>query len=71
MDHGARDRAAQAGAADRPHPEDVLADPDLYTRDPQRFADLTEMAAKLRSDRHIAEERWLQVAEMAEQLAAN
>ena len=51
--------------------EDVLADPDLYTRDPRRFAHLTEMAAKLRSDRHIAEERWLQVAEMAEQLAAN
>jgi len=51
--------------------EDVLADPDLYTRDANRFAELTVMAAKLRTARHEAEERWFQVAEMAEQLAAN
>ena len=49
--------------------EDVLADPDLYTRDPKRFAELTNMAAKLRDQKHSAEERWLEVAEMAEQLA--
>ena len=49
--------------------EDVLADPNLYTRDPKRFAELTDMAAKLRTEKHSAEERWLEVAEMAEQLA--
>jgi ATP-binding cassette subfamily F protein uup len=49
--------------------EDVLADPDLYARDAKRFADLTERAARLRGDKHAAEERWLEVAEMAETLA--
>jgi len=49
--------------------EDVLADPDLYARDPKRFADLSAMATKLRDERHAAEERWLEVAEMAEALA--
>ena len=49
--------------------EDVLADPDLYTRDPKRFAELTDRAAKLRNDKHAAEERWLEVAEMAEAMA--
>ncbi len=49
--------------------EDVLADPDLYTRDPKRFTELTDSAAKLRADRHAAEERWLEVAERAEELA--
>jgi ATP-binding cassette subfamily F protein uup len=49
--------------------EDVLADPTLYTRDPKRFAELSERAAKLRAEKHTAEERWLEVAEMAEQLA--
>ena len=51
--------------------EDVLADPDLYTRDPKRFAELNDMAVKLRDERHAAEERWLEVAEMAETLAAS
>jgi ABC transport system ATP-binding/permease protein len=49
--------------------EDVLADADLYTRDPKRFAELSERAAKLRDDKHAAEERWLEVAEMADALA--
>jgi ATP-binding cassette subfamily F protein uup len=48
--------------------EDVLADPNLYTRDPKRFSELTDMAAKLRHQKHSAEERWLEVAELAEQL---
>src|SRR5690348_12771429 len=34
--------------------EDVLADPDLYTRDPKRFSELTDSAAKLRAERHDA-----------------
>ena len=49
--------------------EDVLHDPGLYTRDPGRFAELTERAAKLRAEKHAAEERWLEVAEMAEALS--
>jgi ATP-binding cassette subfamily F protein uup len=49
--------------------EDVLADPDLYVRDPKRFADLSDQAAKLRTEKHAAEERWLEVAEMAEELS--
>jgi ATP-binding cassette subfamily F protein uup len=49
--------------------EDVLADPDLYVRDPKRFADLSDQAAKLRTEKHAAEERWLEVAEMAEDLS--
>jgi len=49
--------------------EDVLADPDLYVRDPKRFADLSDQAAKLRIEKHAAEERWLVVAELAEELS--
>ncbi len=49
--------------------EDVLADPDLYARDPKRFSELTDRASRLRADRHAAEERWLEVAEMAEELS--
>ncbi|HET6942167.1 MAG TPA: ATP-binding cassette domain-containing protein, partial [Sphingomicrobium sp.] len=49
--------------------EDVLADADLYTRDPGRFSELTDLATKLRADKHGAEERWLEVAEMAEELS--
>jgi ATP-binding cassette subfamily F protein uup len=49
--------------------EDVLADPDLYVRDPKRFADLSDQAAKLRTEKHAAEERWLEVAELAEELS--
>jgi ATP-binding cassette subfamily F protein uup len=48
--------------------EDVLHDPNLYVRDPQRFADLTDRLTKLRVDKHAAEERWLEVAAMAEEL---
>ncbi len=48
----------------------MLADPDFYTRDAKRFAELTGMAAKLRAEKHAAEERWLEVAEMSETLSA-
>ena len=50
--------------------EDVLADANLYTRDPGRFSEMTERAAKLRGEKHKAEERWLEVAEMAEALTS-
>ena len=49
--------------------EAALHDPDLYTRDPNRFAKLTERIARNRTEIEAAEVRWLEVAEMAEQLA--
>ena len=49
--------------------EQSLSDPDLYTRDPKRFAELTERIARHRADIEAAEVRWLEVAEMAEELA--
>nr|WP_294847758.1 ATP-binding cassette domain-containing protein [uncultured Sphingomonas sp.] len=50
--------------------EELLHDPDLYTRDPKRFADLTAKAETLRAEKNAAEERWLEVAAMAEELGA-
>jgi ATP-binding cassette subfamily F protein uup len=54
---------AEIGAA-----EDALHDPNLYARNPHRFAELTARVASLRADKHSAEERWLAVAELAETL---
>ena len=50
--------------------EAALHDPDLYTREPDRFAELTERIARNRAEIEAAELRWLEVAEMAEALAA-
>jgi ABC transport system ATP-binding/permease protein len=49
--------------------EAALSDPDLYSRDPDRFAALTESIARNRTEIEAAELRWLEVAEIAEQLA--
>lgn len=49
--------------------EAALADPDLYTRDPKKFAALMASIDKKRADKEAAELRWLEVAEMAEGLA--
>jgi ATP-binding cassette subfamily F protein uup len=49
--------------------EQSLSNPDLYTRDPQRFAELTERIARNRAEIEGMEYRWLEVAEMAETLA--
>jgi ABC transport system ATP-binding/permease protein len=46
--------------------EAALADPDLYTSDPARFAKLTEALDKSRAAKEAAEERWLELAEMVE-----
>jgi ATP-binding cassette subfamily F protein uup len=46
-----------------------LHDPDLFTREPDRFAELTEVIARNRAEIEAAELRWLEVAEMAEALA--
>ena len=48
--------------------EEALHDPDLFTRDPKRFAELSERIARNRVDVETAELRWLEVAEMAEAL---
>jgi ATP-binding cassette subfamily F protein uup len=58
------DRLQAEVAAD----EQSLSDPDLYVRDPKRFAELTERIARHRADIEAAELRWLEVAEMAESL---
>ena len=50
--------------------EAALGDPDLYTHEPQRFAELTERIARHRADIEAAELRWLEVAEIAEALAS-
>ncbi|GAA4723051.1 ABC-F family ATP-binding cassette domain-containing protein [Sphingomonas lutea] len=50
--------------------EQLLTDPDLYLRDPGRFADLTKRIEQLRAEKDAAEERWLEVAAMAEALNA-
>ncbi len=49
--------------------ERTLSDPDLYARDPKRFAQLTAAIEKARAERDAAEERWLELAEQAEALA--
>jgi ATP-binding cassette subfamily F protein uup len=49
--------------------EEALHDPDLYSRDPTRFAELSQRAEQLRADKDAAELRWLEVAEMADALA--
>ena len=48
--------------------EAALADPDLYTRDPKRFAALMASIERKRAEKEAAELRWLEVAEMAEGL---
>ena len=49
--------------------EETLHDPDLYSGDPERFHAVTEQVAKLRVEKHAAEERWFEVAAMAEEFA--
>ena len=49
--------------------EAALSDPDLYTRDPDRFAAIGAAIEKARDERDLAEERWLDLAEQVEALA--
>jgi len=49
--------------------ETALADPDLYARDPKKFDALMKAIDKARAGRDAAEMRWLELAEMAENLA--
>jgi ATP-binding cassette subfamily F protein uup len=48
--------------------ETALHDPDLYARNPDRFAELTERIARNRAEIEALELRWLEVAELAEAL---
>ena len=48
--------------------EAALHDPDLYARDPAKFAQLGETIAKLRDEKDAAEMRWLELAEKVEAL---
>ena len=50
--------------------EAAMADPTLYTRDPKRFAALNAEAESKRREMAAAEERWLELSEKAEGLAA-
>ena len=49
--------------------ETALADPDLYAKNPARFAALTTELDGLRETLEAAELRWLELAQMEEQLA--
>ncbi|RXZ65732.1 ABC-F family ATP-binding cassette domain-containing protein [Pelagerythrobacter rhizovicinus] len=46
--------------------EEILADPELYTRDPQKFANISKGLENARAEKDAAEERWLELAEMVE-----
>ena len=46
--------------------EAALADPDLYTKNPDRFAALSKAIEKARAEKDAAEERWLELAEQVE-----
>ena len=63
---GEVERIETAIAAD----EARLADPDLYARDPEKFAAIMTHIASLRAAKETAELRWLEVAELAEGLRA-
>ena len=58
------DRIEREIAAD----EAALHDPDLYAKNPERFAALTKSIEHKRAAKEAAEMRWLEVAEMAEGL---
>ncbi len=46
--------------------EAALSDANLYTRDPARFAALSDAVVKARAEKDAAEERWLELAELVE-----
>lgn len=50
--------------------EATLSDPGLYLRDPDRFHALTAAIETAKSEKDAAEERWLNLAELAESIGA-
>ncbi len=61
------ERLEAAIAAD----EQALHDPDLFSRDPGRFTELTDRIARHRAEKDAAEHRWIEVAERAEAITTN
>jgi ATP-binding cassette subfamily F protein uup len=48
--------------------QEILADPDLYFRDPARFQKAMDALTQLQADLHAAEERWLELEMLREEL---
>jgi len=48
--------------------EQLLSDPDLFGRDPEKFRRVSEALAQARAQRDEAETRWLELAEQVEKL---
>ena len=46
--------------------EAILSDPDLFTADPQKFANISKGIENARTEKDAAEERWLELAELVE-----
>jgi len=46
--------------------EEILSDPELYSKDPQKFADINKGLENARNEKDAAEERWLEIAEQVE-----
>jgi len=46
--------------------ETILSDPDLFTKDPERFATISKGIENARAEKDSAEERWLAIAEQVE-----
>ncbi len=46
--------------------EQILSDPDLFTADPQKFANISKGLENARAEKDAAEERWLELAERVE-----
>ncbi|QSB43423.1 ATP-binding cassette domain-containing protein [Tsuneonella flava] len=46
--------------------EEILSDPELYAKDPQRFANISQGLENARAEKDAAEERWLMLAEQVE-----
>jgi ABC transport system ATP-binding/permease protein len=49
--------------------EAEMGDPALYTRKPERFAELSAKCDALRAEKDAAEERWLELAMLVEEMA--
>ncbi|PVE24379.1 elongation factor 3 [Microvirga sp. KLBC 81] len=48
--------------------QEILADPELYSRDPARFQKAMDALTQLQADLHAAEERWLELEVLREEL---
>jgi ATP-binding cassette subfamily F protein uup len=48
--------------------QEILADPELYSRDPARFQKAMDALAQLQTELHAAEERWLELEMLREEL---